>query len=214
VYGLDQRKILLLASRVPRQREDTYGTRSITIPPPCREDGQTSCGHSVLCKGNGRHLARRFSLRVFTSTASSSPEQHHTYDFFTEVWSGESWLQDEDAIDAICHSPLIATEDITSERFALALVEEPGGPGLGTESVFETLSNWFFRDFPNRSEPGLASVLTARHTMTLAPAFRLTRARMAEFLCTVMLAATWMTFWQSSSLRSLIFFQIQDRTRG
>ena len=138
MYGWDQRKILLLASRIPRQREDTYGTRSITIPPPYREDGQTSCGHSVLCKGNGRHLARRFSLRVFSSTASSSPEQHHTYDFFTEVWSGESWLQGEDAIDAICHPALIATEDITSERFALAPVEEPGGAGLGTESVFET----------------------------------------------------------------------------
>ena len=66
------------------------------------------------------------------------PGLHHTYDFFTEVWSGESWLQGEDAIDAICHPPLIATEDITSERFALAPVEEPGGAGLGTESCLKT----------------------------------------------------------------------------
>ncbi len=66
------------------------------------------------------------------------PGLHHTYEFFTEVWSGDSWLQGQEAIDAICNHPRVAAEDITPERFALSPAEESAQGGVDTEEDFET----------------------------------------------------------------------------
>jgi hypothetical protein len=68
------------------------------------------------------------------------PGLHHTYDFFTEVWSGDSWLQGQEAIDAICNHPRVAAEDITSERFALSPAKESaqGGVHGDTEEELKT----------------------------------------------------------------------------
>ncbi len=66
------------------------------------------------------------------------PGLHHTYEFFTEVWSGESWLQGEEAIDAIFNHPRVAAEDITSERFALSPAKESIKDRIDSETEFET----------------------------------------------------------------------------
>ena len=66
------------------------------------------------------------------------PGLHHTHDFFTEVWSGESWLQGEEAIDAICNHPHVAAEDITPERFTLAPTKESIKDRIDSETEFET----------------------------------------------------------------------------
>jgi len=66
------------------------------------------------------------------------PGLHHTHDFFTEVWSGDSWLQGEEAIDAICNHPRVAAEDITPERFTLAPTKESIKDRIDSETEFET----------------------------------------------------------------------------
>lgn len=66
------------------------------------------------------------------------PGLHHTYEFFTEVWSGDSWLQGQEAIDAIFNHPRVAAEGITPERFTLAPTKESIKDRIDSETEYET----------------------------------------------------------------------------
>ena len=66
------------------------------------------------------------------------PGLHHTHEFFTEVWSGDSWLQGQEAIDTIFNHPRVAAEDITPERFTLAPTKESIKDRIDSETEFET----------------------------------------------------------------------------
>ena len=66
------------------------------------------------------------------------PGLHHTREFHTQVWDGQSWLEGQDAVDLICAYEPVATEVLTAHIADLPVIEQAAPLAVLSDSDDET----------------------------------------------------------------------------